>query len=321
MRNAAMPIVLRSLHYIRQVVLALGIAAAAAAPAGAADPERDLGNPNSVESCTNCHDAPAVTGVLHTPHMVKGDPRTKVDVAGCQGCHGDSRAHVAKVPQGQLRPPPGVVFKGAHAAPAEILNQTCAGCHAGGTAMHWPGSQHASADVACTSCHQSHPARDPVLAKSTQAPVCFACHAENRTAALKPSHHPVIEGRMACADCHNPHGSVGPNMLRAGTVNDTCLGCHDEKRGPFLWEHAPVQEQCTICHTPHGSVQASLLKQRVPYLCQDCHDSSLHNSQPFSGAGLPGGALPSRQLVLRSCLNCHGAVHGSNHPSGARFSR
>ena len=29
-----------------------------------------------------------------------------------------------------------------------------------------------------------------------------------------------------------------------------------EKRGPFLWEHAPVVENCTNCHTPHGSANA-----------------------------------------------------------------
>ncbi len=286
-----------------------------------AAPARGLGNVTDPEACTNCHDQPAVTGVLHTAHMMKADPRTRVASEGCQSCHGDSRAHVARRKQGETRPPPTWVFAGKQASPVEARNQICAGCHQGGTVLHWEGAQHAAADVACTSCHKSHTVQDAVLAKATQAPVCFTCHAEKRAAALKPSHHPVIEGRMACADCHNPHGSVGPNMLRGGTVNDTCVSCHDEKRGPFLWEHAPVQEQCTICHTPHGSVQASLLKQRPPYLCQNCHDSSLHNSQPFSGANLPGGVFPTRQLPLRACLNCHSAIHGSNHPSGVRLSR
>ncbi|MSO72610.1 MAG: DmsE family decaheme c-type cytochrome [Rhodospirillaceae bacterium] len=282
---------------------------------------RILGDPKAVEACLNCHDQPAIAGILHTAHMAKSDSRTGVESEGCQNCHGDSARHVARIRDSGIRPPPERVFKGPHASKIEVLNETCAGCHQGGSALHWQGSAHAAADVACVSCHASHPVRDAVLAKATQAPVCFSCHADRRADALKPSHHPVLEGRMACGDCHNPHGSVGPKLLRAATVNDTCLNCHDEKRGPFLWEHAPVQEDCTICHTPHGSVQATLLKQRPPYLCQDCHDSSLHNSQPFSGANLPGGALPARQLVLRGCLNCHSAVHGSNHPSGARFSR
>jgi len=284
-------------------------------------PSRVLGDPNAGEACLKCHDDPKVTGVLHTPHMSKADPRTHAGEIGCQNCHGDSAAHVARVGADGKRPPPSRVFKGPQAAPVAALNEVCAGCHQGGTAMHWPGSQHANADIACASCHTSHAVKDAVLAKTSQAPICFTCHAERRADALKPSHHPVLEGRMACSDCHNTHGSVGPNLLRTATVNETCLTCHDEKRGPFLWEHAPVQEQCTICHTPHGSVQQTLLRQRVPYICQDCHDSSTHNSQPFSATNLPGAAVPGRQLVLRGCLNCHGAVHGSNHPSGARFMR
>lgn len=302
----------------RYLLICFGLSLVAPA---AGQETRTLGDVTNPEACTNCHDQPAVTSILHTPHMTLSDPRTSVADKGCQSCHGDSRGHVARVPEGQKRPPPEIVFSGPNAVPVSRRNELCAGCHTGGSAMHWQGSLHETSDVACTSCHSSHPVQDAVLAKTTQPQVCFTCHMDRRADALKPSHHPVLEGRVACADCHNPHGALAPNMLRAGTVNDTCLSCHDEKRGPFLWEHAPVQEQCTICHTPHGAVQASLLKQRPPYLCQNCHDSSLHNSQPFSGSNLPGGALPARQMMLRSCLNCHSAVHGSNHPSGVRFSR
>ncbi len=291
-----------------------------AAPA-ASQEERSLGNASDPGGCMNCHDQLAVTSVLHAAHMVKADARTGVADQGCQSCHGDSREHVARLRGEQVRPPPSVVFSGPRASPVEKRNETCAGCHQGSTAVHWQGSLHQSSDIACTNCHKSHTVQDPVLVKTTQAPICFSCHADKRAAALKPSHHPVLEGRMSCADCHNPHGSPTQTMLRGATVNDTCLTCHDEKRGPFLWEHAPVQEQCTICHTPHGTVQASLLKQRPPFLCQNCHDSSTHNSQPFSGASLPGGVSPSKQMVLRACLNCHSAVHGSNHPSGVRLSR
>ncbi len=291
-------------------------------PVGAAQAaERSLDDPNQIDVCLKCHDDPKVAGVLHGPHMVKADARNHAGDVGCQNCHGDSSAHVARLAPGAKRSPPSRVFAGPNASPVETRNEACVGCHTGGTALHWPGSQHANADVACSSCHSSHAVQDADLAKATQGMVCFTCHADRRADALKPSHHPVLEGRMSCGDCHNPHGAAGPKLLRGATVNDTCLTCHDEKRGPFLWEHAPVQEDCTICHTPHGSVQMSLLRQRAPYLCQDCHDSSTHNSQPFSGANLPGGAVPGRQVVLRACLNCHTAVHGSNHPGGARFMR
>lgn len=306
------------------VLTALCLASLVPSPsARAADiPARGiLGDASAPEACTKCHDEPALSSIFHTAHMVKADPRTRVESEGCQNCHGDSSGHAAIMRPNQVRPAPGRVFKGPHASPVDVQNEACVGCHQGGPTMHWPGSAHAASDIACTSCHQSHAVRDPVLVKVSQPVICFTCHADRRADALKPSHHPVLEGRMACSDCHNPHGTVGPSLLKAGTVNDTCLTCHDEKRGPFLWEHAPVQEQCTICHTPHGSVQQTLLKQRVPYLCQDCHDSSQHNSQPFSGTNLPGSVLPSRQLVQRACLNCHSEIHGSNHPGGVRLTR
>ncbi len=278
-------------------------------------------DPKEVKTCTNCHDTPAVLGVLHTAHGVKADTRTKIGEEGCQSCHGESTAHAGRPPEGQPRPKPAVVFSGPAASPVAERNKACSGCHQGGEVVHWAGSAHDTADVPCSACHASHKTQDPVLGKTTQAPICFTCHAEQRAAAVKPSHHPVTEGVMSCSDCHNPMGSTGPHLLRADTVNDTCYGCHDEKRGPFLWEHAPVTEDCTICHTPHGSVQPTLLKQRAPYLCENCHNSSAHSSQPLSGANLPGRPQAARQLVLHGCVNCHSEVHGSNHPSGIRMGR
>jgi len=302
-------------------VLVLTFGLLATARAADDSPTRTLGDAKDVSACLNCHDDPAVTSILHTAHAVKGDARTGFAAEGCQSCHGASDAHMAKPREGELRPPPSIVFSGPRISPVAERNHVCLGCHEGGIRMHWQGSQHETSDVACTSCHTSHAVEDAVRAKATQATVCFSCHAEQRAANLKPSHHPVIEGLMACSDCHNPHGSPTPHMLKGVTVNDTCYACHDEKRGPFLWEHAPVQEDCTICHTPHGSIQPTLLKERIPYLCQNCHDESAHNSQPFSGASLPGGSSPSRVMVLRACLNCHTEVHGSNHPSGVRLER
>ena len=140
---------------------------------------------------------------------------------------------------------------------------------------------------------------------------------------LRPSTHPIREGKMSCSGCHNPHGSNGPKLLTKNTVNETCYTCHAEKRGPFLWEHAPAREDCTNCHKPHGSVNASLLKQRVPWLCQQCHLTAFHPSTAYSGTGLPGATLPSgaQQLLGKGCTNCHSEVHGSNHPSGVRKTR
>jgi DmsE family decaheme c-type cytochrome len=164
--------------------------------------------------------------------------------------------------------------------------------------------------------------------------VCFTCHKEQRADTHKISTHPIDAGKVVCSDCHNPHGSVGPKLLKKNTVRETCFTCHAEKRGPFLWEHQPVAEDCTICHTPHGSNLTPLLKSRAPFLCDDCHDGP-HNSQAnygpnvggiqSSGSGLTATAsspkAPSSSAAGRACMNCHVMIHGSNSPAGAFLQR
>jgi DmsE family decaheme c-type cytochrome len=129
-----------------------------------------------------------------------------------------------------------------------------------------------------------------------------------------------MEGKVICSDCHNPHGSAGPQQLARNTVNEVCYQCHAEKRGPFLFEHQPVREDCTNCHNPHGTNQPRLLAVREPWLCQQCHGEPSHPSRLYSGTGIPpNGAV--EQLLGRSCTNCHSVIHGSNHPSGSHFFR
>jgi DmsE family decaheme c-type cytochrome len=152
--------------------------------------------------------------------------------------------------------------------------------------------------------------------------VCYRCHKKVRSDFLKPSIHPVRFAKMDCSDCHQAHGTDtgSPANLIQPTINQTCYMCHAEKRGPVLWEHAPVTEDCGICHFSHGSVHPALLKRRPPLLCQQCHSQFGHPSVPRSAGGLPGGT-PSVYLLSGSCVNCHSQIHGSNHPSGATLMR
>ena len=272
-----------------------------------------------IAGCLDCHDETEehpVLSIFKTAHAQMADKRTPFAQKGCESCHGPSRAHADKPRQF----PTEVNFGPTKASPPEIQNKACMACHEGGLRMHWQGSQHDSATVSCTSCHDVHTLRDKVQSKTTQAEVCVECHRTQKAQMFRFSRHPIKEGKVVCTDCHNPHGSVGPKMLQQATVNDTCYECHAEKRGPFLWEHAPVRDNCTTCHTPHGSSQPRLLKVRGPLLCQQCHLVQFHPSTLYSGAGVPPLGAQSR-LLAKNCLNCHPVIHGSNHPSGARFLR
>lgn len=261
--------------------------------------------------CTGCHDESEqhpVFAIGKTRHGTMADGRTP----SCASCHGESPTHVRKPAGMKERPSPDVVFAKGSATPVADRNGACLNCHQGGARMHWAGSIHANRDVACTSCHAIHAPQDAVRVKQTQPQVCFECHKEQRAQVHRPSRHPILEGKVACSDCHNPHGSAGVKLLVRDTVVDTCYTCHMEKRGPFIRTHQPVTEDCTICHNPHGTTAANLLKQRPPFLCQSCHEPTSHRG------GIPSvtatGFGTNQNLLARGCLNCHTNIHGTNNP-------
>jgi len=317
----------------------------AAAPSGTDGATTDVTSPEAVsaleytrkgaDTCIKCHDEDSeypVFDIFKTKHGSQADPSTPFSTLQCETCHGPgvkgvvfmeaakrAGSHVGKVRPGEERPP--ILNFGAKSdEPVASQNQMCLQCHAGDQHIDWQGSAHEAANISCADCHTIHTGHDPVLDKVTQPDTCFKCHMKERADFYKPSTHPVRFGQLGCTDCHSPHGSATSTLLVRPTVNETCYTCHADKRGPFLWEHAPASEDCTLCHLPHGSVHPALLKKRPPLLCQQCHSQDDHQSVAYTAANLPGGS-PSAYLLAGACTNCHISIHGSNHPSGARLMR
>ncbi len=274
----------------------------------------DLG----LKNCLDCHTeqaSPDVQFIFSTPH---GAGRAQ-DNAQCSSCHGGSMEHR----QDPLRNSVQISFSDPAEDPEQSSGQ-CLGCHQGGARMAWQGSVHHNEDINCLDCHQIHVAQDPVLDQVKQDQVCFTCHGNVKAQIQMPSTHPIEQGKTRCSSCHNAHGSATPASLTGITLNDTCFSCHAEKRGPFLFEHAPAAEDCSLCHQSHGSVNKDLLTARTPFLCQQCHSAAFHPSLLNDGSGLPNSAInasPNPNLLGKNCLNCHSQVHGSNHPSGGRLTR
>lgn len=306
-------------------------AAAAAADAETEPTEQSPGlgthyTENGADTCLECHDEEADTptfttaGIFKSPHGQRRDPRTPF-AAGhlqCEACHGPGARHATKGHKTLSINN----FKSTSFLPVGQRNQFCLNCHQERARTGWHAGAHERGGVACTDCHQLHVERDPVLARSGEAEACLGCHAQQRAEFQKAWSHPARLGRMVCSDCHNQHGSNAVALLNKPTVNQTCYSCHADKRGPMLWEHAPVVEDCTLCHTPHGSVRPALLNKSPPLLCQQCHSVAGHPSVARTGAGLPGGGGGgSIFLIAGSCTNCHSQVHGSNHPAGAKLMR
>lgn len=261
------------------------------------------------ETCEGCH-ADLVSGFKSNPHNSKAF-EMKSDKS-CESCHGPGSAHAEEGNPDLIKN-----FKVMKASEA---SETCVGCHNSGKQEHWNGSVHQMRDLGCTTCHSIHNARseNSQLKTAVITDTCAPCHQLIKSQIQRNSHHPIREGLMTCASCHNPHGTTTPAMITAMSVNVQCYTCHTEKRGPFLWEHPPVKEDCLNCHSPHGSNIEKLLVEKRPWLCQSCHLDTRHPGTLYDGSS---GSLASNREFSRSCSNCHLTVHGSNHPSGWTFLR
>lgn len=261
------------------------------------------------EECATCHEdvAGSFAKTIHGQSFAAG----RATGATCSSCHLGAKEHAES--GGEQKPVS--LTKGDRATEA------CLSCHDGKpNQAHWQGSAHQMAGLACASCHNPH--KDSVSKQEPRRALggpgevtrkCLECHGAERAALHQRSSHPLKDGQMDCTSCHNPHGSTGEKLIRQGSVNELCYSCHQNLRGPLLWEHSPVREDCLTCHRAHGSNYPQMLQARVTQLCQSCHQQGRHQTMP----GVPNSVWVSN----RSCVNCHSQVHGSNHPSGPLFQR
>lgn len=215
---------------------------------------------------------------------------TFVGNASCRECHTN-----------YVRAFPSSAHARIHAESAKLPGQTgCESCHG-------PGSKHVAAGGG-RGQFIVNPGRDPEA--------CFRCHLEIRAQFHLPQRHPVVEGRMNCVQCHDPHGldilkpAGSPFLARA---DEACAGCHREQTKPVVFPHEALREGCTFCHEPHGSINAKLLKQPDLNLCLRCHAQ-------VQGPGVPAGqivigAINHSTFVSRGACwsaGCHTAIHGSD---------
>jgi DmsE family decaheme c-type cytochrome len=264
------------------------------------------------ETCVTCHEGFDTT-INATRHGFVRDPRTPAAAQGCESCHGPGEAHA--------QDPTTVKSRIFDTLSAKAVSDTCMTCHNRGPHAMWAGSQHEARNVSCVTCHSVHSPKSAKaqLKEVNQLQQCVSCHRDKVNKLDRSGHMPVREGKMECTSCHNPHGATNVRLLKIGnTINEACSTCHAEKRGPFLFEHAGISgESCATCHDPHGSNNDRMLVAKLPFLCQRCHNHTRHPSTIYDNAVVTS----SNRLYSRSCVTCHSAIHGSNHPSGSTFLR
>jgi DmsE family decaheme c-type cytochrome len=271
-------------------------------PAGATQPGEGF---VGADTCLTCHDDRAVHDTAHGRAI---NARTPMAQLGCESCHGPGKAHVDAGGDPDL-------MRAFREMGSDEQSRTCTTCHNRGDHAMWDGSSHQARNLSCMTCHSVHEPKSEraQLVKTTAIQVCADCHRDKVAKVDRSGHMPVREGKMTCATCHNPHGSANVRLLRAGfSVAESCTSCHADKRGPYLFEHAPVRESCSTCHDPHGSANERMLVQKQPFMCQRCHSHVRHPGTLYDNRVVGS----SNRIYARSCVTCHSQVHGSNHPSG-----
>ena len=168
-------------------------------------------------------------------HAEKRDKLQKIH-SECESCHRAGSTHVENPSRENIAYP----------------NDTaCLACHQyrDTRRLTWKSSEHRQANLVCMDCHSIH--QEPFRKTDVRfrylnpkSALCLKCHANKVGQFRMTSHHPVLEGAMNCVGCHNPHED---RRLQAPSgTNDLCYRCHQEKRGPWVYEHQPVAEDCMI---------------------------------------------------------------------------
>lgn len=281
------------------------------------------------ETCKACHES-QFDSVAQTTHGKLSDlPSWKGKVVGCESCHGPGKEHVEG--GGDI-----TKIKQLNKLDPKAISETCLTCHAGAeNHSNFRRGDHWRNNIGCTDCHTAHgpsygpqkpgsitligeaSAQRPTLAnramlKSSEPQLCIGCHTETKAQFSKPFHHKVLEGQMSCSDCHNPHGGFESKQTRTALGADqSCLRCHTQMKGPFVFEHAPLEtEGCAACHTPHGSNNPKMLKRSsVRQLCLECH-TNIFNVE--LDPNIPTGPHTQTSIRTQNCTVCHSQIHGSN---------
>ncbi|HYS44749.1 MAG TPA: DmsE family decaheme c-type cytochrome [Geobacteraceae bacterium] len=263
-----------------------------------------------------CHKHEKITDDFkHSIHGEQIKPEDGLPLVNCESCHGPGSLALEKIGDDVEGNDANNVkcdtstFLDIMKLPPQAQSLICLKCHSAVSTpnlTHWNASPHALNDVSCFDCHKLHQGPQQKVSRDQMSELCFGCHPEVKAENNLFSHHPLREKKMACVDCHNPHGSTQDKLLVGSTPKETCTRCHMEKQGPFAFEHGDVTENCMNCHTPHGSVNNNLLTAAMPFLCLQCHGGHTLNNT----AGGKG-------LFLNRCTDCHSQVHGTDMPAPA----
>ncbi len=268
--------------------------------------------------CLSCHtaeDINATKGHVHTP-VADGD---------CMGCHNAHGSVKEGLIVGRMQPVAthGVAIMRPPAL-GDRISDLCYTCHETLETKFREGTMHSPVIAGeCDKCHVSHGSDHRGFIADKPSVVCGSCHTLD--ADLKTKHKGYELADADCADCHNPHNSKRPKLLRendhppfadgsceachsqkpdgtvelVGDMNTMCGTCHDmvATESAKAVPHAPfVGGQCNDCHMVHSSDFTHLLRDDGNKLCLTCH-TDMRDLQKSPVQHKPFGE--------GKCLDCH----------------
>jgi len=258
----------------------LGILSLAFLVVGFVSAAKPSAQSTEAETCTECHE----DVVIAMPHA---------EAVTCTACHGSAEKHLEEGGGPNI-----FSFKDKD-LPNEKTKQ-CLTCHSKNHAGYLS-SPHGKSSMDCTACHTSHTKTPyPALLKTSSTKNCMVCHGDVFSLFQLNERHRLQEGIMSCTTCHDPHESSARERL-AGFKHESCLKCHTDKGGPFVFEHGASRvEGCSSCHDVHGSPHRHMLTHRsTSDLCFSCHVGAVSWHSRFTSEGT-------------NCAVCHSTIHGSN---------
>lgn len=269
------------------------------------------------ETCAVCHEDIAKAFAKNPHTLLEKDKRRGWAARSCESCHGPGAKHAESGAAADIMNP--------KKAPVAKADKACLNCHLNQpTQVGRISSGHARNQVACASCHTVHATAENKLQAKYQAAQrinkqCATCHTGVWAQFQRPHAHRLRENAMSCVDCHNPHGAYNARMMKTSAPGEKgCFTCHADKRGPFVFQHAPVRtEPCSACHEPHGSVNPRMLtRQNAGLVCLECHSNIVSPSNTGQIGGIPPAIHDTRSPRFRNCTTCHQKIHGSNVNKG-----
>lgn len=200
--------------------------------------------PKEVASaCLRCHQSTMQS------HQWSRTAHAQADVS-CVSCHRIHPITDEKKPHSSFRPYPYPqhdkrLLKGDEAT-------MCSSCHRAEVSEFRLNTHHPvpEARMVCTDCHEIHPTDSASKRINLVKDKCVRCHGDI-AGPFVYEHDPVAGwSGEGCAECHKPHGSPNPRLLK-GFSRGLCAQCHTDK----LTNHYPGNTCWTAnCHVAiHGS--------------------------------------------------------------------